>query len=669
MTPPIHQPTYGAPHTQPHGLIFVVACCLGGFVVSPAGAETPDIAREDEAVARAVQIVAPSVVKIRSLTGPDLEETPVRGTGQTSGVVVGDDGFVITSDFGLPDVPASVLVTLADGTQSAAQIISRDHSRHLVLLELAIDRPLPVPTATPDADVRVGAWAIAVGRTVGEEVPNVAVGIVSAVDRLHGKAIQSDAKISPLNYGGALTDIYGRVLGVLVPLAPQGSQRMAGVEWYDSGVGFAIPMTHVFQIVEKLKAGTDLHAGILGVSFDSRGAYVSAPKLAAVLPNSPAGEAGLRIGDVITEADGRPVETVMQLRNAIGRRYAGEKVRLVVARGAQQLMREVELVDRLRPFEHAFLGLLPIRGPASSSDVTVRFVYSGSPAEQAGIKPGDHVVSVNNRPVQSIGDVIEQLNTVQAGDEVALVARRGELVQRPRLMAVGLPAGIPRSLPPARGTLPERTATDRPPVGVVPLRLPEYANACTLYVPEDYDARVRYGVVLALMLPDQLDPERLRNLWRPFCDATDIILAVPQPTDARAWRPAEVRLVRRVLDHVRDHYETDPHRIVVHGYRAGGAMACLVALSSREAVRGLSIVHAALPDSLVIPANDPVQRLAVLGAHSGEGRQGRAIAQSLQRFRDQGYPVSTQQVSDPEQYVPQEELGELIRWIDTLDRF
>lgn len=669
MIYPIHRPACGAPQREPHGLIFAVACGLCAIVAPPTHAEIPDIVGEDEAVARAVQIVAPSVVKIRVLSGPGLEEDPGRDAGETSGVVVGEGGFVITSDFGLPDLPASVLVTLADGTQSAAQIVSRDHSRHLVLLELAVDRPLPVPTATPDAEVKVGAWAIAVGRTVGNETPNVSVGIISAVDRLHGKAIQSDAKISPLNYGGALVDIHGRVLGVLVPLGPQASEQMAGVEWYDSGVGFAIPMTHVFQIVESLKTGTDLHAGILGVSFDARGAYVSPPKLAAVLPNSPATEAGLRVGDVITEADGRPVGTVMHLRNVLGKRYAGDKVRLVVARGQQRLVREVELVDRLRPFEHAFLGILPIREPETSGDVPVRFVYPASPADQAEIQPGDRILSVNDRPVQDIADVIDELNTVQAGDEVSLVTRRNESVHRRHLAAASLPTEVPRSLPPARSTLSEQPASDGPPVGVIPLRLPEYANTCTLYVPENYDARVPHGVVVALTLPDQLDPEHLRRLWQPYCDTTDIILAVAQPNDVRAWRPAEVRLVQRVLDHVRDHYTTDPLRIVVHGYRAGGAMACLVAFSSRDVVRGLSIVQAALPDGLAVPANDPVQRLAVQAARCGEGSDARAIARSLQRLRDKGYPVSTQIVDDPARYVAQEELDELVRWIDSLDRF
>ena len=89
--------------------------------------------------------------------------------------------------------------------------------------------------------MRVGQWAIAVGRTFESDRPNMAVGILSALDRVWGKAIQTDAAVSPNNYGGPLVDIRGRVLGVLVPLSPEAADEMAGVEWYDSGIGFAIP--------------------------------------------------------------------------------------------------------------------------------------------------------------------------------------------------------------------------------------------------------------------------------------------------------------------------------------------------------------------------------------------------------------------------------------------
>ena len=92
-------------------------------------------------------------------------------------------------------------------------------------------------TKSPSANGR-SPWA---ARSTAHK-PNISVGIVSAVNRIWGKAIQTDAKISPTNYGGPLVDIAGRVLGVLVPLSPMATDELAGVEWYDSGIGFAVPL-------------------------------------------------------------------------------------------------------------------------------------------------------------------------------------------------------------------------------------------------------------------------------------------------------------------------------------------------------------------------------------------------------------------------------------------
>ena len=101
--------------------------------------------------------------------------------------------------------------------------------------------------------------------------PSVSVGIISAVGRIWGKAIQTDAKISPINYGGPLIDIEGRVQGILVPASPQGEDVTAGFEWYDSGIGFAIPMEDVLAVLPRLKQGKDLKKGLLGIRMKSPG--------------------------------------------------------------------------------------------------------------------------------------------------------------------------------------------------------------------------------------------------------------------------------------------------------------------------------------------------------------------------------------------------------------
>ena len=169
---------------------------------------------------------------------------------------------------------------------------------------------LPVPAAAPKADVKIGQWAIALGRALvpnADLPPSVSVGIVSALNRIWGKAIQTDAKVSPVNYGGPLVDIDGRVLGVLVPASPRGEGETAGVEWYDSGIGFAIPLEDVFAVLPRLKEGKDLHRGRLGITPKTAELYGVPPTIGTVAPESPAAKAGIKAGDVILEIDGKPV--------------------------------------------------------------------------------------------------------------------------------------------------------------------------------------------------------------------------------------------------------------------------------------------------------------------------------------------------------------------------
>src|SRR5262249_52477606 len=154
-------------------------------------------------------------------------------------------GFVITSSFNFANKPSDVFVGVPGRKDRfRAQVIATDHTRMLTLLKIDA-KDLPVPTVCPKKDIVVGQWALALGRTLDpdlEHPPSFSAGIVSATGRIWGKAIQTDAKVSPTNYGGPLVSIDGRVLGVLVPLSPRGTDDTAGFDWYDSGIGFAIPL-------------------------------------------------------------------------------------------------------------------------------------------------------------------------------------------------------------------------------------------------------------------------------------------------------------------------------------------------------------------------------------------------------------------------------------------
>src|SRR6202011_2289759 len=160
--------------------------------------------------------------------------------------------------------------------------------------------------ATPKKEIQVGRWSLALGRAWAalDGPPSISTGIVSALGRIYGKAIQTDAKVSPVNYGGPLVDLHGRVMGVLVPASPRGQDETAGVEWYDSGIGFAIPLEDINAVLPRLKQSKDLRKGLLGIYLQSTDIYGAVPTIASVGPDSSVLKAGIKAGDGVTEIGG-----------------------------------------------------------------------------------------------------------------------------------------------------------------------------------------------------------------------------------------------------------------------------------------------------------------------------------------------------------------------------
>jgi serine protease Do len=538
----------------------------------------------------------------------------------------------------------------------------------LVLLKVDVDGELAVPEAAPAGEVRVGQWALAVGRTFEVEQPNLSVGIVSAVDRIWGKAVQTDAKISPNNYGGPLVDIAGRVLGVLVPMSPQGGEEAAGVEWYDSGIGFAIPLETVMRVVPKLKEGVDLHPGLLGITLKGNDLYGEPAVIAAARATGPAFKAGFRPGDKIVEVGGKPVARQAQLKHGLGPLYAGDRVRLVALRGDERIDREVELVDKLEPYVAPFLGILPLRS-GEKTGVTIRYVYPGGPAEAVGLKPGDVVQTIDGQKVERADDARQKLQALAPGDAVSIEVRRGgeTLLLKPTLAA--LPEKLPGELPPA--VAPPADAPpegEAPSVGVVPLKFPEFANECAAYVPEDYNARVPHGVVVWLHAPGGANRDELVALWKPLCEKYDFILLAPQAGDRTKWQPTEARFIRRAFDDLTKRYTVDPARVVVHGHQGGAALAYLVGLLNTDVIRAVAAVDAPLPRVSQLPETDPVRPLAFYTTLTTKTEQTAAIEAGIKRLRELKYPVVVKEIGEQARYLTADELDELVRWFDSLDR-
>jgi S1-C subfamily serine protease len=249
--------------------------------------------------------------------------------GATTGLVLTSDGWILISRFALNFDPSTILVTTPDGRTFDATRIGEDTSRGVALLKIDVEG-LPVPEFLPPEQISVGQWAFALGRTFGPVEPTVHMGIVSALRRQFGRAIQIDVATSPANYGGPVIDVQGRVLGIAVPLSPAG--RDAGVDWYDSGIGFATTIADIGGLLEKMKQGEVLHRGWLGVFFDTADLGPGAG-LVSVSGESVAYGAGLRQGDRILEVDHTPVLNGFHLQMLLNSKMAGDPAHLVMRRG------------------------------------------------------------------------------------------------------------------------------------------------------------------------------------------------------------------------------------------------------------------------------------------------------------------------------------------------
>lgn len=248
--------------------------------------------------------------------------------GKTSGIILTSDGWILLSRFALNLDPTTILINVPDVGTFHAMRGGEDTSRGIALVKIDAE-DLPVPEFVHPDDVHVGQWAFALGRTFASDGPTVHLGIVSAKNRLFGRALQIDAYTSPANYGGAVVDIHGRVLGIAVPLSPSG--RNAGVEWYDSGIGFATTIADIMPLLERMQQGQILQRAWLGVQLSTKHLGPGA-RITGTPKDGAAAQAGLRKGDTIMKVDGIDVMNGPHFQMLVSSRLGGDVCTLVVQR-------------------------------------------------------------------------------------------------------------------------------------------------------------------------------------------------------------------------------------------------------------------------------------------------------------------------------------------------
>lgn len=281
----------------------------------------------------AVEKVKPSLVTIESFGGVTTVQGRIggirkQGEGNTTGILISPDGHIVTSTFNFIQKPPVITVITSDGKRHYAKFLGRDDTRKICVLK--IDRrgnKFAVPEMIGPKKLQVGQWSISVGVGYGDATPAISSGIISATNRIGGRAIQTDANVSPANYGGPLIDIEGRVMGVCVPMNPQSQAIGAGVEWYDSGIGFAIPLADAGDLLEQLKKGESIYPAFLGIRAmanpNGEGVWIE-----EIVPKSPAKEAGLLRGDAITAINEEKVEDMLELKKILNTLNAGQEIEI-----------------------------------------------------------------------------------------------------------------------------------------------------------------------------------------------------------------------------------------------------------------------------------------------------------------------------------------------------
>jgi putative serine protease PepD len=308
----------------------------GGERATASAAPSPTAVQDVyEAARRGVVLVEARQPGVRRPTGP-----PRRGDGIAtgSGFVIDDRGYVVTNDH-IVAGGSEVSVGFSRDDEQDANVVGRDPSTDLALLRVDDDKAAelkPLPLGDSD-EVRIGDPAIAIGNPFGLE-RTLTAGVVSATDRHINApdgfsiddAVQTDAPINSGNSGGPLLNADGEVIGV--------NSQSRG-----EGLGFAVPVDIVKDVIPKLRRDGEVRRAYLGVSTTDarRGALVK-----EITDAGPADNAGVRRGDVIAELGGRPIRSPGDVARTVGRQQPGNGVEIVVVRGERRITLRAELAER-----------------------------------------------------------------------------------------------------------------------------------------------------------------------------------------------------------------------------------------------------------------------------------------------------------------------------------
>lgn len=558
-----------------------------------------------QAIAKAVEHSCPSVLRVEVFagsTGLEGDETGATSA-LTTATVLSSDGWLVASRFSAPAAAGAISVITADGTRLAVQKRVEDVHRELIYLK--IDSPQPLTPVTP-GDVgaaRVGQTVIALGKTFASDRCSVSAGILSAKGRVYEKAIQCDAKISPTNYGGPLIDLAGRVLGVLTPIRPGIATEGETAQWYDSGIGFAIPIDQILAKLPVAQAGNTILPGKLGIRPKSDDPFTGPVVVAGLAPGSPAIAAGLKAGDEILEINQKPISRWNQMQHAMGSLDAGDTVAIAVRRDGERVELKAELAAKIPPYREPFLGLILHPVDQDPRGMKIDAVVPGSPADQAGLKVGGTITQVSGTPVDSWERWRESILFRELGEPIAMEwVLDGMAMPSASIQTIRLLEARKLKYPDLQATPKDPNATG----AVETITLGDLPNKAFYYQPNTFSADGTQGLVLVIPEPGEPDRKSWVDRWERFSRQQGWIVALVGSSDAKRWTPDDLEAVDRTLTQLLQKHPIDRRRTVIGGVGSGGSLASLIAVQQRQRVSGYWGLQSRLPPMMAEVVSEPL---------------------------------------------------------------
>jgi serine protease Do len=368
-----------------------------------------------------------------------------------SGIIISPDGYIVTNNH-VVDGSMKINVTLDDRRVFPAKLVGVDKLNDLAVIKIDA-KNLPSIAWGDSNNLHPGQSVLAFGSPFGYFQFSVTRGIISALNRPNpysddprkpGDFIQTDAAINPGNSGGPLVNAHGELIGINTFIIT-GNGSFAGA-------GFAIPAQLVRNSAESIiKTGT-VHHGYLGISMnnvtpenasffnlpDATGAIVS-----QVTPESPASRAGLKNGDVLRELNGKKINSSSALQVAVSQIAPGNVIDLGILRDGKpesikvtvgEFHKENEVADnnggpgetKRGKLGLAVNNLTPdvrsqLNIPTQVNGAAVQSVRPASPADDAGLAPGDVILEVNRHPVENADKFVSEVHSLPAGKDILLL--------------------------------------------------------------------------------------------------------------------------------------------------------------------------------------------------------------------------------------------------------